>query len=167
MRLKNASRDVQHHLEIEEEWEKCVQVALFHPKTPYSEFSHGKEQVFIFIWGKCWHFRLSFSDLQKLPFHSERYTTLISTTELSWFREVSGRATIREHRSWARPLPTLMASFWKEWPLHLWSWSEGKNPVNNLQSAELFLFCILNPPGTCDCLCISTFQVAKWWNMIG
>lgn len=38
---------------------------------------------------------------------------------------------------------------------------EKKNPVNNLQKAELFLFCILSPPGTCDCLCISGFQVAK------
>jgi hypothetical protein len=106
-------------------------------QIPHSEFSHGKEQVFIFIWGKCWNCRLASSDLQKLPFHSECYITLISTT---WSCPDSGRSAA-EQPSESVFLELVHCQPW-------WLLSErsglcifdhdqrGKNPVNNLQKAE-------------------------------
>lgn len=137
-------------------------------QIPHSEFSHGKEQVFIFIWGKCWNCRLASSDLQKLPFHSECYITWISTAQGCPDTERS----VAEQPSESSPLELVHANpdgfFLKGVAsVSLITIRGKKNPVNNLQKAELFLFCILTPPRTCDCLCISGFQVAKWWNMIG
>lgn len=64
-------------------------------------------------------------------------------------------------------VPNLIAFFLKRVTCESLLMVRKKVPVNNLQKTELVLFCILKSLKARDCLSISGFQVAEWWNTIG
>lgn len=100
------------------------------------------------------------------------YRSDSNCTGLSWFIVVRGRTLIRRNLvSWLVDLYALFQTwlhFSKMGNLYIFAHGQEKNvPVNNLQKTELLLFCILKSLKARDCLSISGFQVAEWWNMIG
>lgn len=64
-------------------------------------------------------------------------------------------------------MPTLTAFFLKWAAYASLLMVREKVSVNNLQKTELLLFRTLDSLKACDCVSISGFRVAEWWNVIG